>query len=153
MTEAKTLILPEGSKEQIRKHAQERYPFEACGGLLGHWSHHGAAPHVIEVEPIPNGHEEDQRHRYRIPPEFQLRMELRARAAGQEILGYYHSHPDRPVDPSDHDLAHAWQGYVYMICSVLGGEAADVGGFVLDTTGSAFVPLEIRRADPFRRYR
>lgn len=42
----------------------------------------------------------------------------------EEILGFYHSHPDSPATPSDHDSQHAWPSYCYLIVNVkASGEA------------------------------
>jgi proteasome lid subunit RPN8/RPN11 len=49
-----------------------------------------------------------------------------------EIVGFYHSHPDHPAQPSPTDLEHAhWIGYSYVITSVTQGEATDTRSFLL----------------------
>ena len=49
------------------------------------------------------------------------------RAAGQEIVGYYHSHPDHPARPSAFDTEHAWPWYSYLIVRIDHGRGADAG--------------------------
>ena len=39
-----------------------------------------------------------------------------------ELLGFYHSHPDAPSQPSQYDLDHAWPYFWYVIVSVEKGE-------------------------------
>jgi proteasome lid subunit RPN8/RPN11 len=144
MNEEPTMaLLSRELEEKIRKHAAKSYPFEACGALVGEMR--GPVPHILEVHPAPN-EEEDTRRRYRVSADFQLRLELATRAAGREVLGYYHSHPDHPVLPSAQDLAHAWQGYLYVICPVTMGKPGPVGAFVLDEDGAEFRPVVVRRS-------
>ena len=47
--------------------------------------------------------------------------EARADATGRALLGFYHSHPDHPAEPSAFDLAHAWPNLSYVILSVRDG--------------------------------
>ena len=81
-----------------------------------------------EVVPVENTWEQmdERRRRFLIAPEDFLREERHARAAGWEILGFYHSHPDRPPRPSETDREFAWPGYSYVIQSVRDGLAAEV---------------------------
>lgn len=49
-----------------------------------------------------------------------------------EIVGFYHSHPDHPAQPSPTDLEHAhWIGCSYVITSVEQGNATDTQSFCL----------------------
>ena len=38
---------------------------------------------------------------------------------GLDLLGFYHSHPDHPAQPSQFDLDHAWPSFSYVIVSVM----------------------------------
>src|SRR5690606_35430858 len=103
--------LPASLLHRILTHAEEAYPGECCGLLLGE-----ASPErgriVRSVEPIPNpAIDEGQLDRYRIDPADYLRIDRRARAKGWEIVGCYHSHPDEEPVPSATDLAGAWPWY------------------------------------------
>ena len=40
------------------------------------------------------------------------------RERGRELVGFYHSHPDHPAEPSAFDLEHAWPNLSYVIVSV-----------------------------------
>jgi proteasome lid subunit RPN8/RPN11 len=140
------VLLPPEVEEQIRRHGEEGYPYEICGAILGRLDSRAGVWHVEAVAPAPNEHDDDRKRRYRIPPEFQLRVELEARAQSREVLGYYHSHPDHPARPSEYDRSHAWLGYLYMICAVREGRAEDLGSFALEEEGGAFRTLENRSA-------
>ena len=61
-----------------------------------------------------------------------------ARAAGLDIVGYYHSHPDHPSRPSDFDRDHAWPDQSYLIVAVAGGKPASVQSWRLRDDRSAF---------------
>jgi proteasome lid subunit RPN8/RPN11 len=143
---AQAVLLPAAIEERIRRHAEEGYPYEICGAILGRLDDRQGVWRVEAVVPAPNEHDDDRRRRYRVPPEFQLRVETEARAQGREVLGYYHSHPDHPARPSEYDRSHAWHGYLYMICAVREGRAEDLGSFALEEEGGAFRTLENREA-------
>ena len=40
------------------------------------------------------------------------------RAAGLEVVGVWHSHPDHSAQPSETDRSAAWEGWSYLILSV-----------------------------------
>ena len=91
---------------------------------------------------------EQVKRRYLVPPEFQFQAELHARATGQEVLGYYHSHPDHPAQPSEYDRVHAWPGYLYLICAVSQGRATDLNAFTLEGEGGAFLAVAVPPSGP-----
>lgn len=141
----------------IQKHAARDYPSECCGVLLG--KANGSEKEVIEVVPLTNlRHDparaqellpvddlsrETDRNRFLIDPLEQLRVEKDARARGLEVLGYYHSHPDRSARPSQYDREHAWPWYAYLILSVEKGTAKDLTCWVLAEDGSDFQAVEV----------
>lgn len=67
-----------------------------------------------------------------------IRIDREARSSGQEILGFYHSHPDAPSLPSSRDLRRAWSQYSYLIVSVMEGEEPSSRPWVLDVEGEFF---------------
>lgn len=136
--------LPKVVAERIRRHCEEQYPREACGAIFGSGDGDSAAWEIVEVSAAPNEHEDDQRRRYLIPPAFQLEAEHAARAKGLDVVGFYHSHPDHPGLPSEYDRAHAWVGYLYVICAVAQGRSAELNGFTLDEPGGKFLGVELR---------
>jgi proteasome lid subunit RPN8/RPN11 len=88
---------------------------------------------------------ERSRDRYEMDPRDQIRIERDADAAGLEIVGYYHTHPDHPAQASRFDTERAWAGYVYVIVSVENGKPVDANAFVADKDGGPFhpEPLEV----------
>ena len=135
----RVLRMPPGCSGDIRAHAEAGYPHEVCGILSGDAA--GGAVRVRRVLRARNLNTERARDRYEMDPAAQVEADRAARAEGLEIVGFYHSHPDHPPRPSPTDAAHAWPGYVYVICRVTkegmrelrawvfaerGGEAAEV---------------------------
>jgi proteasome lid subunit RPN8/RPN11 len=73
-----------------------------------------------------------------------LNVEARARDAGLSLLGFYHSHPDAPAEPSQYDLLNAWPNVDYLIVSVVRAAAADVTCWRLRNDRAAFAREEIQ---------
>jgi len=125
--------------EQIQAHGAEGYPDEICGLMLGR------DRVVTEVRRARNIIVERSRDRYEIDPLDQIRIQREADAAGLDVVGYYHSHPDHPAQASRFDTERAWAAYVYVIVSIEQGKAVDANAFVADEDGGPFhaEPLEI----------
>jgi proteasome lid subunit RPN8/RPN11 len=119
------LITPE-HLGAIDRHGEETYPEECCGFLIGKIGGAGGETTVVErVLPVANERQDSRHNRFVINPETVLAAHKEARAAGADVVGYYHSHPDHPSRPSDFDREHAWPGLSYLIVSVQQGRAAD----------------------------
>jgi proteasome lid subunit RPN8/RPN11 len=127
------LKIPESVYNQLRCHGETTYPNECCGILIGHAdSPEGSL--VTEAISTENA-AESARNRYQIAPIDLIRIERNARAQNLAIIGFYHSHPDNPAEPSATDLAEAhWLGYSYLITSVQNGIATDTHSFLLTGT-------------------
>lgn len=126
------LTLGDGVRLAIEQHGRETYPHECCGALLGD------GDRVVATHPLPNVTTEGPRRRFRIDDQDYLASERQASAAGLSLLGFYHSHPDHPAEPSQYDLDHAWPTFVYPIVSVVGGAPAALRAWMLRPDRSAF---------------
>lgn len=129
--------------ERMHEHLAAAYPEEGCGVLLGREQ---AGERAIErVLPFANVRADSRHDRYLIAPEQLLAAEKGARAAGFEVLGFFHSHPDHPARPSAFDLEHAWPYYSYLIVSVERGRVVAQGSWRLAEDRARFDPetLEI----------
>ena len=78
-------------------------------------------------------------NRYHIAPQELIKAQREGRAAGLDIIGFYHSHPDHPAHWSSTDFAEAhWFGCAYVITSVDGdkqtGKAQITNSFLLTGT-------------------
>ena len=96
----------------------------------------GEGKEVVRLVPMPNRRTDDP-HRYLIAPDDLRRLTAELRAAGLEVLGYYHSHPDHPAAPSAFDTEHAWPWYSYVIVRVERGRAAELTSWILEDDRSA----------------
>jgi proteasome lid subunit RPN8/RPN11 len=131
-------------EEQLRRHCEGEYPNEACGVLFGHGDGTASPWCVTEIKALPNTHNGDHKRRYLVPPDFQFQAEKHALTTNQDILGYYHSHPDHPAQPSENDRVHGWFGYLYLICSVQQGRSNDLKGFSLEDQGGVFLDVDVK---------
>jgi proteasome lid subunit RPN8/RPN11 len=127
------LRVPEAALTAIRKHAARIYPDECCGALLG-----PAPGRVQEAYPLDNTFPTEQRRRFLVGPDEYRRAEKRAAETGLALLGFYHSHPDHPAEPSQFDLDHAWPNLSYLIISVQQGQPKVSRSWRLKADRSAF---------------
>src|SRR6185503_18160004 len=112
------LRIAEAEMVALRRHAARIYPNECCGALLG-----PSRGHVTRAFPLDNTFTpEQQRRRFLVGPDEYRRAEIRANDTGLNLLGFYHSHPDHPAQPSQFDLDHAWPNMHYVIVSVRQGQ-------------------------------
>ncbi|HEX9136818.1 MAG TPA: M67 family metallopeptidase, partial [Nitrospirota bacterium] len=118
----------------LRRHGEETYPHECCGVLLGRFEDDGSKT-VTTAARAGNTRDDSPHNRYNIDPKELIRIQRDGRARGEDIVGFYHSHPDHPAHWSPTDLAEAhWFGCSYVITSVDKGKAAITNSFEL--TGS-----------------
>jgi proteasome lid subunit RPN8/RPN11 len=135
-----SLTVPEGELEILLRHAEKEYPRECCGILIGHLHKGGAL--VERALPTENQRRLRAGERYEISPRDLLRAMREAENAGADLVGYYHSHPDRPAIPSSTDESTAWPGVSYVIVEVARGRAGEVrswrsaGGILAEETVS-----------------
>ncbi len=111
------LFLAESVLRAVAAAGVAAYPRECCGILLGRFhpdraiaTHAIIAPNIAELG--------EQHQRYILDPLVFLRAQRVAEAMGTDIVGFYHSHPDHPAQPSVFDAEHAWQGYFYVIVCI-----------------------------------
>ena len=119
--------------DEIGRHGEETYPHECCGVLLGRMD--GDVRSVSSVVRCGNTRTDSPQNRYHIDPRELIRIQRQGRERGEDIVGFYHSHPDHPARWSTTDLAEAhWFGCSYVITCVEKGKAAATNSFEL--TGS-----------------
>ena len=126
---------------EVEAHAAEGYPHEICGMLIAD----GRSDFVSQTRRVRNTVVERARDRYEMDPRDQIRIQRECDAAGLEIVGYYHSHPDHPAQASITDAVRSWAGAVYLIVSCVEGTVVDSNAFVADRDGGPMrsEPLEV----------
>lgn len=125
------LNIPRELFEELRRHGEETYPHECCGVLVGSFDKEGSKTVKASLR-CGNTRTDSPRNRYHIAPAELVRIQREAMLAGNDIVGFYHSHPDHPAKWSETDLAEAhWTGCSYLITAVERGRAATSNSFVL----------------------
>ncbi len=135
-----TLCIPEEVRDELVSHAREGAPEEVCG-LLG--GARDGDDHRVETRHPAENVAETPETRYEIDPREQLDLLERVEDAGREVVGFYHSHPQGPADPSatDAELA-TWPGRSYVIVSLGDTDAPEVTSW--RWTGEEFVAEDVR---------
>ena len=133
-----------GVLESLRRHARDAYPEECCGALLGRVADAGGQERtVLAALPVENAERRARERRYLVPAAAVLAAEADARSRGLDVVGFYHSHPDAPAEPSAYDVEHAWPWYAYLIVGVRGGEPAGVSAWRLAEDRRRFQEVRI----------
>ena len=128
MAELNLLKLPDDVRLALIAHAEREAPNECCGLLIGkgnavtgsHPARNTVASHT----------------RFTINPSDHFLAIRKARAAGEEVVGAYHSHPASAALPSASDLAEASEGAPMMLIVSLMPPAPIVRAFMLEPGGS-----------------
>jgi proteasome lid subunit RPN8/RPN11 len=97
-------------------HVRDEAPREACGLLAGRDGGISRVIRCVNVHPTPTT-------RYVIDPREQLKAFRAIDAAGEELVGIYHSHPVSQPYPSPTDRAEAhYPDVLYVLVSLRTGE-------------------------------
>lgn len=135
----------------VREALEAAYPEEGCGLLAGRPDDgsdlDGDVRRVQAVVPLPNAKDAERTRRYLIPPEAYMQAERELAGRGLQVVGFYHSHPDHPAQPSAFDLDWAWPWYSYLIVSVQQGRAAEERCWVLRDDRSGFDEQEVLKGN------
>jgi proteasome lid subunit RPN8/RPN11 len=139
------LKLSQSDYVSLRQHGEETYPHECCGVLLGRFDDNAAesvsqslSKTVSRIARCGNTRADSPHNRYQIDPRDLIRIQREGRERGEDIVGFYHSHPDHPAQWSPTDLAEAhWFGCSYVITSVEKGTATITNSFELTGTDEA----------------
>lgn len=99
-------------RDEIVAHAREEAPREACGLLAGRDGGISRVIRCVNVHATPTT-------RYVIDPREQLKAFRAIDAAGEELVGIYHSHPLSQPYPSPTDRAEAhYPDALYVLVSL-----------------------------------
>ncbi len=142
------LTIPSAIFSALQAHGEAAYPNEGAGLLL--WRVNGGDKAVVDILPLENRwNTEEQYHRYQITPQDALHGEKEAMRRGLDVVGFFHSHPNHPAEPSAFDREWAtWPGYSYVITTVEKGRATVSRSWLLKEDRSAFDEEPIQIGDP-----
>lgn len=118
---------------KIVAHAVEDLPNECCGLLIG------TAEMVEDASRARNT--KRSRTKFQVEPADHFAAIRRARAAGFEIVGAYHSHPSGPSGPSETDRVRLTDPSMFHVIISLAHGTRTVRAFRL--TDGNFSPLEL----------
>jgi cysteine synthase B len=133
------LEIGSGALARIRAEAVSAYPDECCGALIG-----SGTGEVDAAAPLENVSTAGRQRRFLVSPDAYRHAEAEADRTGRQLLGFYHSHPDHPAEPSAFDLEHAWPNLSYVIVSVRRGRIDDVRSWRLRGDRSQFDEEQLR---------
>ncbi len=106
----------------IARAAEEAYPEECCGLLVG--TLQGGHRRVTRIAASANVAEGDRRQRFEVDPRLIFALHRELRGGSERLVGHYHSHPDGPAAPSATDARMAWEpGLAWLIVPVAAGRA------------------------------
>ncbi len=116
--------------DELVAHARDEAPNECCGILIGAGFRINRSVRARNTLDSPT--------RYLIDPRDQIAAMKSARARGEVVVGFYHSHPSSAPVPSETDRSEAtYPGHCYLI--VFPGNdrsPAEVRGFRLHGSGN-----------------
>ena len=161
MATAPTLKMSADIAQRIREHGADTYPNECCGALLGRDNIDGEVTsaggvqlplrEVFALYPLTNRREDSPHNRFSLTAEDVRDAEKAAREKNLDVVGWYHSHPDHPAQPSQYDREHAWPWYSYVIVSVANRKPQDMTSWRLSDDRSAYACEEIAIRDSAAR--
>ena len=125
------------------------FPDEVCGFLYGKENEEGTR-HISEAKEVINAKEGDKRRRFEISPKDYMQAEKYAIEKAVDLLGVYHSHPNHPAIPSEHDRVAAQPYFSYVIVSVRDGRIDHTRSWRLNDASQfeeeSLVPLALESA-------
>ncbi|PWT72706.1 MAG: hypothetical protein C5B59_15215 [Bacteroidetes bacterium] len=115
------LVIETDAHHKMIEDAVNSFPDECCGFMLGEEDKDENRT-ITEILVVDNSKEGDRTRRFEISPKDYLRAEQLAVDKNLTLLGIYHSHPNHPAIPSEHDRKAAQPFFSYVIISVLNNE-------------------------------
>jgi proteasome lid subunit RPN8/RPN11 len=110
------LIIEQKPLDEMYRDALQSFPDECCGFFFGKELEEERI--VTNVLVVNNSKEGDKRRRFEISPKDYLNAEKFSDENDLQLLGVYHSHPNHPAIPSEHDRIAAQPYFSYIIISV-----------------------------------
>jgi proteasome lid subunit RPN8/RPN11 len=105
--------------ENMIADAEKAFPDECCGFVFGEET--GTERLILDIQVVDNAKQGDKRRRFEITASDYMKAERYADERNLQLLGVYHSHPNHPAIPSEHDRVAAQPFFSYLILSVMDG--------------------------------
>ena len=127
------VFMSAADQAKIEAHARDAYPYECCGLLIGASSDTGSY-HVTRTLRSDNVTEGDPKCTFEIDPALLIRTQKELRDSREDLIGYYHSHPDGPAHPSETDRISALEAAKIWIITAnpIASEKVETNGFLTE---------------------
>ena len=133
------VFISEKAYRHMREHIMARYPDEACGIITGNRE----GDSIEDVYITDNAEPDETAGRgFFIDPLEIYRIERETDGRGS-IIGFFHSHPDKPAVPSKKDEMYMIPGMLYLIFSAEYERTAEVKGYEKQQAGDSFFIKEV----------
>ncbi len=141
------ILIPSPALEHIVNDAEQAYPEECCGLLVGTGDPTGTVT-VTRVVSSPNVAPSGKNDSFEVAPKLRFDLMRKLEGGGDRIVGHYHSHPDHPARPSRRDIEMAWEPeMVWLITAVVGGRADRTTAHLIDRDRGRFREIDIKTTD------
>ncbi len=141
------ILIPSPALEHIVNDAEQAYPEECCGLLVGTGDPTGTVT-VTRVVSSPNVAPSGKNDSFEVAPKLRFDLMRKLEGGGDRIVGHYHSHPDHPARPSRRDIEMAWEPeMVWLITAVVGGRAERTTAHLIDRDRGRFREIDIKTTD------
>lgn len=105
------MIIDNNIKQELLRLAEDSYPYECCAALFS-----GKEGRIDSFHALSNKLQSNDR--YMADPLELYECEREYEAKGFRIVGFFHSHPDKPAVMSEEDASLALPDMLYLIASV-----------------------------------
>ena len=123
-------------------HAQELFPYECCGVLVGRTKEgEKIVTELCQTTNIVAGEKTDW---FEIEPKELMKIFQRAAEEEKDVLGFYHSHPNGSPIPSRSDSEQvSWSFYSYVIVGLDNKGEGDIKSWVFNEDRGEFEEEEL----------
>jgi proteasome lid subunit RPN8/RPN11 len=116
---------------EMKAHALTTFPDECCGFLCG-TEQTDSSRMITKILEVNNSKAGDKKRRFEISGKDYMLAEKFALDNDVLLLGIYHSHPNHPAIPSEHDRLAALPYFSYVILSVTPGNIDHIRSWQLN---------------------
>lgn len=113
--------------DKVNLHLSREYPNEGCGVLIG------TGHAVQDAIPCTNIWDGPRHKGYEIGKTDIALATAQAKLRGMQVVGFYHSHPDKPDTWSATDAEYTRKGMLYLVTSVCMGKACHTSVYLNGT--------------------
>ena len=143
------ISLSKGSMKKLIDAAENAYPEECCGLLVGS-AEYVNNQLITRIIPSPNLSSSDTRDSFEVDPKIRLELmrNLSQAKTDETIIGHYHSHPNSEALPSIKDISMAYEPELtWVILAVHNGIVSETRAHMIFKDANTFVEIPLRVVD------